>query len=199
MVQIFVKRCAGIILAAILALSFSGAASAVVTAETSSRAASDSAAASTVTDPTNTDSAVTDSEMRPSELYARYAVLMDAATGRVLFSKSGDTEAPMASTTKIMTCILALENGNLSDEVSVSGNAVSQPEVKLGMTEGQHFLLKDLLYSLMLESHNDTAVAIAEQISGSVDGFADLMNSKAEELGCTSTYFITPNGLDAQD
>ena len=199
MVQIFVKRCAGIILAAILALSFSGAASAVVTAETSSRAASDSAAASTVTDPTTTDSAVTDSEMRPSELYARYAVLMDAATGRVLFSKSGDTEAPMASTTKIMTCILALENGNLSDEVSVSGNAVSQPEVKLGMTEGQHFLLKDLLYSLMLESHNDTAVAIAEQISGSVDGFADLMNSKAEELGCTSTYFITPNGLDAQD
>ena len=81
MVQIFVKRCAGIILAAILALSFSGAASAVVTAETSSRAASDSAAASTVTDPTTTDSAVTDSEMRPSELYARYAVLMDAATG----------------------------------------------------------------------------------------------------------------------
>lgn len=137
--------------------------------------------------------------MRPSELYARYAVLMDAGTGRVLFSKGGDTEAPMASTTKIMTCILALENGNLSDEVSVSGNAASQPEVKLGMAEGQRFLLKDLLYSLMLESHNDTAVAIAEQIGGSVKGFADLMNSKAEELGCTSTYYITPNGLDAED
>ena len=105
----------------------------------------------------------------------------------------------MASTTKIMTCIIALENGNLSDKVSASSNAVSQPEVKLGMTEGQCYLLKDLLYSLMLESHNDTAVAIAEQIGGSVKGFADLMNSKAEELGCTSTYFITPNGLDAED
>ena len=74
----------------------------------------------------------------------------------------------MASTTKIMTCILALELGNLSDEVSVSSTAVSQPKVKLGITEGQRFLLNDLLYSLMLESHNDTAVAIAEHIGGSV-------------------------------
>ena len=105
-----------------------------------------------------------DSEMRPSELYARYAVLMDAETGRILFSKSGDTEAPMASTTKIMTCILALENGTLTDKVSVSSEAASQPEVSLGMKEGQSFYLKDLLYSLMLESHNDTAVAIAEHI-----------------------------------
>lgn len=140
-----------------------------------------------------------DSEMRPSELYARYAVLMDAETGRILFSKSGDTEAPMASTTKIMTCILALENGTLTDKVSVSSEAASQPEVSLGMKEGQSFYLKDLLYSLMLESHNDTAVAIAEHIGGSVSEFANMMNTKAEELGCMSTYFITPNGLDAED
>lgn len=140
-----------------------------------------------------------DSEMRPSELYARYAVLMDAETGRILFSKSGDTEAPMASTTKIMTCILALENGTLTDKVSVSSEAASQPEVSLGMKEGQSFYLKDLLYSLMLESHNDTAVAIAEHIGGSVPEFANMMNTKAEELGCMSTYFITPNGLDAED
>ena len=140
-----------------------------------------------------------DSEMRPSELYARYAVLMDAETGRILFSKSGDTEAPMASTTKIMTCILALENGTLTDKVSVSSEAASQPEVSLGMKEGQSFYLKDLLYSLMLESHNDTAVAIAEHIGGSVPEFANMMNTKAEELGCMSTYFITPNGLDAKD
>ena len=105
----------------------------------------------------------------------------------------------MASTTKIMTCILALENGILSDPVQVSANASSQPEVRLGMREGQKFYLEDLLYSLMLESHNDSAVAIAEHIGGSVEGFASMMNQKAMDLSCSSTYFITPNGLDAQD
>lgn len=138
-------------------------------------------------------------EIKPSELYARSAVLMDAESGRILFAKNGQDEAPMASTTKIMTCILALELGNLSDQVEVSETAASQPEVKLGMKTGQKFYLKDLLYSLMLESHNDSAVAIAEQIGGSVQGFSGLMNQKAEELKCSSTYFITPNGLDAED
>ena len=142
---------------------------------------------------------ISGTELRPSELYARYAVLMDAESGRILFSKSGDTAAPMASTTKIMTCILALENGGLTDEVTASNEAPAQPEVKLGMREGQRFLLRDLLYSLMLESHNDTAVAIAEHIGGSVKGFAEMMNTRARELECTSTYFITPNGLDAKD
>lgn len=140
-----------------------------------------------------------DTEIKPSELYARSAVLMDAQTGRILFAKNAQEEMPMASTTKIMTCILALEEGNMSDQVAVSQEAASQPEVKLGMQTGQKFYLKDLLYSLMLESHNDTAVAIAEHVGGSVQGFADKMNRKAKELGCTSTYFITPNGLDAQD
>lgn len=180
MMKIILRKSAGILLAVLLAVSFPT----VVPANVSTAASAE---------------AVSVSEIRPSELYARYAVLMDAETGRVLFSKSGDTEAPMASTTKIMTCILALENGMLSDEVTVSSNAASQPEVKLGMKEGQRFLLNDLLYSLMLESHNDTAVAIAEHIGGSVEGFADMMNSKAKELGCASTYFITPNGLDAKD
>ena len=138
-------------------------------------------------------------EIKPSELYARSAVLMDAESGRILFAKDGQEEMPMASTTKIMTCILALEEGNLSESVSVSQEAASQPEVKLGIKSGQQFYLKDLLYSLMLESHNDSAVAIAEHIGGSVHGFADMMNRKAEEIGCDSTYFITPNGLDAQD
>lgn len=139
------------------------------------------------------------SEIKPSDLYAQSAVLMDADSGRILYAKSGQKERPMASTTKIMTCILALENGNLSDTVTVSGNAAGQPEVKLGMREGEQYILKDLLYSLMLESHNDSAVAIAEHIGSSTEGFADLMNRKAEELGCLHTYFITPNGLDAQD
>ena len=106
---------------------------------------------------------------------------------------------PMASTTKIMTCILALEEGDPAETVSVSEAAASQPQVKLGMKSGQEFLLKDLLYSLMLESHNDSAVAVAEHVAGSVQGFADMMNRKAEEIGCDATYFITPNGLDAED
>lgn len=134
-----------------------------------------------------------------SQLYARCAVLMDAGTGRILFAKHGDEEAPMASTTKIMTCILALENGEMDAKVKISENAQRQPEVKLGMKEGDEFLLKDLLYSMMLESHNDSAVAVAEHIGGSVESFAGLMNEKAQEIGCTSTYFITPNGLDASN
>lgn len=135
----------------------------------------------------------------PEELYAQSAVLMDADSGRILFEKNGREALPMASTTKIMTCILALENGDLDAAVTVSQNAASQPAVRLGVREGQQFILRDLLYSLMLESHNDSAVLIAEMIGTSVEGFADLMNEKAQELGCINTYFITPNGLDAED
>lgn len=135
----------------------------------------------------------------PENLYAHSAVLMDADSGRVLFSKNGDQERAMASTTKILTCILALEYGRLDEEVLVSENAASQPKVHLGARAGDTFFLRDLLYSLMLESHNDSAVIIAESIGKSVEGFADMMNAKAKELGCDNTYFITPNGLDAQD
>lgn len=132
-------------------------------------------------------------------LYAKSAVLMDADSGRILYEKDGHTHMPNASTTKILTCILAIEHGNLEDEVKVSSYAASMPKVRLGMTTEDTFYLKDLLYSLMLESHNDSAVAIAEHIGGSVEGFAGMMNEKAKELGCTDSYFITPNGLDAQD
>ena len=130
-------------------------------------------------------------------LYARSAVLMDASSGRVLYEKNGYEHMPNASTTKIMTCILALEQGDLESEVKVSSYAASMPQVRLGMSKDDTFRLKDLLYSLMLESHNDSAVAIAEHIGGSVEGFAEKMNKKAKDLGCKDTYFITPNGLDA--
>ena len=132
-------------------------------------------------------------------LYAKSAVLMDAENGRVLYEKNGYEHMPNASTTKIMTCILALEQGDLESEVKVSSYAASMPQVRLGMSKEDSFLLKDLLYSLMLESHNDSAAAIAEHIGGSVEGFAAKMNQKARELGCKDTYFITPNGLDASD
>lgn len=133
-------------------------------------------------------------------LHAGYAVLLDGDSGRVLLEKDGDVKRPMASTTKIMTCILALEHMKSEQEiVTASAEAASQPKVRLGVREGQQFYLRDLLYSLMLESHNDSAVMIAEHIRGSVRGFASLMNKKAAEIGCEDTYYITPNGLDASD
>lgn len=130
-------------------------------------------------------------------LYATAAVLMDADTGRVLYEKNGDAFLANASTTKIMTCILALENGCTDEMTEISAYAASMPKVKLYMKAGEHFRLGDLLYSLMLESHNDSAVAIAENIGGSMEGFAGMMNEKAAAIGCTGTCFITPNGLDA--
>ncbi len=146
------------------------------------------------------ETAVSDRGNQPNlTLYAQSAVLMDGESGRVLYEKNGYEHMPNASTTKIMTCILTLEEGNLEDEVKVSSYAASMPQVRLGMSADDTFRLKDLLYSLMLESHNDSAVAIAEHIGGTVEGFAEKMNQKARELGCEDTYFITPNGLDASD
>ena len=140
-------------------------------------------------------------EFAASELYAKSACLMDCDSGRVLFGKEADTPLPMASTTKIMTCILALEKTENPAEqvVTASANAAAQPKVHLGVSEGQQFYLGDLLYSLMLESHNDAAVMIAEGVAGSIEEFARQMNEKAQEIGCTDTHFVTPNGLDASD
>lgn len=134
-----------------------------------------------------------------SVLNSKAAVLMDGDSGRILYGKNPDEVLPMASTTKIMTLIVALENASLDDVVTVSSYAASMPDVQLGINAGEQYLLKDLMYSMMLESHNDSAVAIAEHVGGDVYGFAQLMNRKADELGCTQTYFITPNGLDAAD
>lgn len=133
------------------------------------------------------------------KLYARSAVLMDADSGRVLYQKDGSTHMPNASTTKILTCIVAIESGKMEETATASAYAASMPKVHLGLGQGEQFVLKDLLYSLMLESHNDSAVVIAEHVGGTVEGFADLMNQKAKEIGCEDTYFITPNGLDAKD
>ena len=133
------------------------------------------------------------------QLYAQSAVLMDGDSGRVLFEKNGYEQKPMASTTKIMTLIVTLENANPDEIVTVSEYAAGIPDVQLGIRQGEQYRLGDLLYSLMLESHNDSAVAIAEHVGGSVEGFAEMMNAKARDIGCYSTYYITPNGLDASD
>ena len=131
------------------------------------------------------------------QLYAQAAVLMDADSGRVLYGKNATDVMPMASTTKIMTCILALEYSNPDQIAEVSSYAASMPKVKLYVKQGERYRLEDLLYSLMLESHNDSAVVIAETVGGSVEEFASMMNQKARDIGCYDTYFITPNGLDA--
>lgn len=135
----------------------------------------------------------------PKNLYALSACLMDADSGRILFGKEEDVRRANASTTKIMTLIVTLEHADLNNVVTFSDYAASQPDVQLNGASGEQFLLKDLCFSLMLESHNDSAVAIAEHVAGSVEAFADLMNEKAAELGCMDTYFITPNGLDKED
>lgn len=136
---------------------------------------------------------------KAEELYARSAAVIDADSGRILYGKNEHEVRPMASTTKIMTCILTLENMTKDQMAEVTENAVNQPKVRLGMKIGEKFYLRDLLYSLMLESHNDSAVAVAESLGGSVKAFAEKMNEKAAEIGCKDTYFITPNGLDASD
>lgn len=155
------------------------------------------------------------------QLYATSAVLMDADSGRILYEKNGNSVMAMASTTKIMTCIITLEYANLEEEVGISAYAASMPKVKLYVKPGETYFLKDLLYSLMLESHNDAAAAIAEHIGKkylaeelqqketssfsqeeskqAIAAFAKLMNQKAKEIGCMDTWFITPNGLDATE
>ena len=138
-------------------------------------------------------------EGTPENLYARSAVLMDADTGRILFGKNDNEVMPMASTTKIMTLLVTLEHADLDEIVEVSARAASMPDVQLHIREGERYRLQDLCYSLMLESHNDSAVAIAEHVGGTVGGFAAMINQKAKHLGCYHTYFITPNGLDAED
>ncbi len=132
-------------------------------------------------------------------MYSGSYALTDARNHRVLTGKKEESPMANASTTKILTCIVTLEHADLSQEVTVSKKAASQPKVRLGMKAGETYMLKDLLYALMLESYNDCAVAIAEHVGGSVEGFAKLMNEKALKIGCKDTYFITPNGLDAED
>ncbi len=132
-------------------------------------------------------------------MYSGSYALMDGDTGRVLKGKEEESPMANASTTKILTCIVTLENCDLEEVVTISSNAASQPRVRMGMKEGEQYPLKEMLYGLMLESYNDCAVAIAEHVAGSVEGFAKMLNKKAKEIGCEDTYFITPNGLDAED
>ena len=133
------------------------------------------------------------------KLHAQAAVLMDGDTSRILYGKNENIPLAMASTTKIMTCLMALENARMDDIVVISDYAASMPDVQLNAKSGDSFYMEDLLYALMLESHNDVAVAIAEHVGGSEEEFANMMNRRAKELGCIQTNFVTANGLDAEE
>ncbi len=126
---------------------------------------------------------------------AESAVVIEATTGRVLYEKNAHEKMPMASTTKVMTAIVALENGNLDDIVEVGPNASGVEGSSIWLSVGEKMTLSDMLFGLMLASGNDAAVAIAEHIGGSVDGFVDMMNRKAQDIGAYNTHFANPNGL----
>ena len=129
---------------------------------------------------------------------AKSAVLMDAQTGRIIYSKNPEEKLPMASTTKIMTALLAIESGRLDETVTVSANAQAQEGSSIYLRSGERILLRDLVYGLMLNSGNDAAVAIAEHMSGSEEAFAEAMTKRAKELGAVNTSFKNPNGLDQE-
>ena len=128
-------------------------------------------------------------------LTARSAVVLDAATGLVIYQRDMDTRRYPASTTKIMTLIVALEQGNLEDTVTVSRNAAGMEGSTLWLEPGDRVPLRELLCGMMMASGNDATIAVAEHIAGSVSAFAKLMNDKAREIGAKDTHFVNPNGL----
>ncbi len=130
---------------------------------------------------------------------SRSAIIFDRTSGSVLFGKNENEKRKMASTTKIMTAIIVIENSNLDDVVTISSKSAGTGGSRLGLHTDDKVSIRDLLYGLLLCSGNDSAVALAEHVGGSIDNFAILMNSKVSELGLTSTNFVTPHGLDSDD
>ncbi|EFM09819.1 peptidase S11 D-alanyl-D-alanine carboxypeptidase 1 [Paenibacillus curdlanolyticus YK9] len=127
---------------------------------------------------------------------AKAAAIIDVESGRLLYSKNGDEPMRIASLTKIMTAIVAIENGNLADKVKVSVRAAGKEGSSIYLRAGEVMKLEDMLYGLMLRSGNDAATAIAEHVGGSIDGFVKMMNEKAEWIGLKHSRFMNPSGLD---
>ena len=134
----------------------------------------------------------------PVDTSARSAILIERTTGKVLLAHNSREKLPMASTTKIMTALLAMERGNMEEIVTVGRNAYGVPGTSIYLSLGEKITLHDLLCGLMLASGNDAAVAIAEHIGGDVQTFCEMMTQRAAELGCTDTVFTTPHGLPAE-
>ena len=133
----------------------------------------------------------------PPIVTAKAAFLVDNQTGEVLWQRNPDLPLPPASTTKIVTAMLALQSGRLDDSLSVSANAAQMPPSKISLRPGWRMRLRDLVYAVLLNSANDASVVIAEGLSGSVPDFANRMNLQAHSLGATNSHFVNPNGLPA--
>ena len=145
--------------------------------------------------------AVKNLSLRPGEIGepyipARAAYLLDTSTGEVLYEKNADEELPMASTTKIMTAIVVLEHASLTESAVVSERASSTGESSAWLEKGEVLTVDQLLHALMVQSANDSAIALAEHVAGSVEAFVEMMNEKCTELGAFHTRFANPHGLD---
>ena len=127
---------------------------------------------------------------------SRAAIVYERSSGKILYGKEENKKRKMASTTKIMTAIVVLENANLDDIVTISSKAAGTGGSRLGLHKDDKISIQDLLYGLLLCSGNDAAVALAEHTGGNLSNFANMMNSKAVSLGLSSTHFVTPHGLD---
>lgn len=138
-------------------------------------------------------------EIKSPDTNSRACVVIDRNTNTILYGKNEKQKRKMASTTKIMTATVIIENFNLNDTIEVSKKAAGTGGSRLGLKFGDKITINDLLYGLMLRSGNDAAVALAEYAGGSIEGFAELMNKKASELGLTNTHFETPHGLDSDE
>lgn len=139
----------------------------------------------------------TDDTLLPSSINSRSCIVFDRNSHMILYGKNENSQVKMASTTKIMTAIIVIENGNLKDTVEVSKKAASTGGSRLGLKAGDKITVHDLLYGLMLVSGNDAAVCLAEHVGGDIEGFANLMNKKASELSLTNTHYESPHGLDS--
>ena len=137
--------------------------------------------------------------VKAKALSAEKAIVLDAATGRVIYEKNADTRSLIASTTKIMTALVVCEQCNVLDRMRIPREAVGIEGSSMYLQEGEVLTIQELLYGLMLRSGNDAAVALAIYCGGTVEGFAELMNDKARSLGLKDTHFVNPNGLDAPD
>ncbi len=133
------------------------------------------------------------------DISAKSGVVIEANTGRVLFGKNENQRLPMASTTKIMTALIALEQPNLDEEFVVDENAIKVEGSSMGLVPGSIVTLRDLVYGMMLASGNDAANAAAVRIAGDIPSFVALMNKKAKEIGLNDTNFVTPSGLDDEN
>ena len=131
------------------------------------------------------------------KVLARSALLMEARSGQVLYAKNAHLRLPPASLTKMLTALVVVEHADLDEEVTASKRAVETPASSMHLREGEQVSVRDLLYALLLRSANDSAVALAEHVGGSVEQFVQMMNQKAQALGARNTHLVNPHGLDA--